>query len=85
MRKLLCSLTTLALIVASVASFAANRNVTYKYVPKTNSGKPIPKGFIKFQGYDTHDMSQFKAQNHLSYAMNQHILNPPFRQGGAAS
>ena len=75
MRKLLCSLTTLALIVASVASFAANRNVTYKYVPKTNSGKPIPKGFIKFQGYDTHDMSQFKAQNHLSYAMNQHILN----------
>jgi len=75
MRKLLCSLAILAMIFAAVGGFAATEGKVYKYVPKTTAGKPIPKGFIKFEGYDTHNMAQFKAQNHLSYAMNQKIKN----------
>lgn len=74
MRKLLCPRAILALIFAAVGGFAANKDVTYKYVPKTTSGKPIPKGYIKFEGYDTHNAAKFKAQNHLSYAVNQKIL-----------
>ena len=58
MRKLLCSLTILALIFATVGGFAANKNKVYKYVPKTKSGPTFPKGFIKFQGYDTHEMAR---------------------------
>lgn len=74
MRKLLCVLTVLAIIFGGVAGFAANKNVVYKYVPKTTSGKPIPKGSIKFVGHDPGELAHFKAQNHLTYAMNQTIL-----------
>jgi len=79
MRKLLCSLAILALIFAAVGGFAANKNVVYKYVPKTTKGSPIPKGSIKFQGFDPHSLSQFKAQNHLPYAMNYNIKNQALR------
>jgi hypothetical protein len=80
MRKLLCSLAILALAFTAVGAFAANKNVVYKYVPKTTKGSPIPKGSIKFQGFDPHSLAQYKAQNHLSYAMNQKIQ----QQGGKA-
>jgi hypothetical protein len=75
MRKLLCSLTILALILAAVGGFAASKKVVYKQVPKTTSGKPIPKGSIKFQGFDSHSLAKLKSQNHLTYAMNQKLLN----------
>jgi hypothetical protein len=75
MRKLVCLLTILALAFAAVGGFAATKNVVYKYVPQTTSGKPIPKGSIKFEGFDPHSLAQFKAQNHLSYAMNQNLKN----------
>jgi len=69
MRKILCSLTILALSLTAVGSFAK----TIKVVPKTTSGKPIPKGFVKWQGHDPSSLAQFKAQNHLSYAMNSKL------------
>ena len=72
MRKLLCLLTILALAFAAVGGFAANKQVVYKYVPKTTSGKPF--SVMHGAKYDPHTMAQFKAQNHLSYAMNQKIL-----------
>jgi hypothetical protein len=75
MRKLLCSLTLLALTFAAVGGFAATKPRVYKYVPKTTSGKPVPKGSIKFKGFDPASMAAFKAQNHLPYAMNQKIKN----------
>ena len=58
MGKLLCSLTILPLAFAAVGGFAANKHVTYKYVPKTTSGKPIPKGYIKFERFDTHNAAK---------------------------
>lgn len=75
MRKLLFLLTILALTFAAVGGFAATNEKVYKYVPKTTSGKPIPAGSIKFEGHDPASLAQFKAQNHLSYAMNQKIKN----------
>ena len=75
MRKLLCLLTILALTLAAVGGFAATKATVYKYVPKTTSGKPVPAGSIKFEGHDPARGAQFKAQNHLSYAMNQKLKN----------
>ncbi len=69
MRKILCSLTILALTLTAVGSFAK----TIKYVPKTTSGKALPKGFVKWQGHDPSSLAQFKAQNHLSPAVNSKI------------
>lgn len=74
MRKLLCSLTLLGLIFASVGGFAASGKKVY-IAPRTTTGKSIPKGFLKFQGHDPASLAQYKAQNHLSYAMNQKIKN----------
>ncbi len=72
MRKLLCLLIILALAFAAVGAFAATHKYTsVKKVPATKSGSPI-----KLTGkpqFDPHTMAQFKAQNHLSYAMNQKI------------
>jgi len=73
MRKLLCTLTILALIFAAVGGFAATKAKVYKTVPRTTSGKPFPH--IQGAKFDPHTLAQFKAQNHLSYAMNQNIKN----------
>lgn len=73
MRKLTSSLILLALTFAAVGGFAANKTTVYKTVPKTTSGKAIPKGFVKMQGRDPSSLAQFKAQNHLSYATNYKI------------
>ena len=72
MRKLVCSLTLSALALTAVGGFAATKAKVYKTVPKTTSGKPIPT--IQGAKFDPHTLSQFKAQNHLSYATNQKIL-----------
>ena len=72
MRKLLCLLTLLALAFAAVGGLAATTAKTYKYVPRTTSGKPF--GTIQGAKLDPHSLAQFKAQNHLSYATNQKIL-----------
>jgi hypothetical protein len=72
MRKLLCSLTILALTFTAVGAFAATKP-TLKKVPKTTKGSPAHvTGGIH---YEPHSLAQFKAQNHLSYATNQKILN----------
>ena len=60
----------MALAFLSVGAFAANHR-PIKYLPKTTSGKPVH--LTGKAQYDPHSMSQFKAQNHLSYAMNQKI------------
>ncbi len=79
MRKLLCLLTVLVLAFAAVSGFAASKTVvykagvTYKTVPKTTSGKPVPT--IQGAKVDPHSLAQFKAQNHLSYAVNQKVLS----------
>jgi hypothetical protein len=73
MRKLLCLLTLLALAFAAVGGFAATKAKVFKTVPRTTSGKPI--GTIHGAKFDPHSLAQFKAQNHLSYAMNQKIKN----------
>ena len=70
MRKLLCSLTILALAFGAVEGFAATKRTLMK-VPMTKGGSPI-KLTGKFQ-LDPHSLAAFKAQNHLSYAMNQKI------------
>ena len=74
MRKLLCSLTILALIFATVQGFAASGKKIW-VAPRTTSGKPVPKGSIKFYGYDSHKLAQYKTLNKLSYAMNQKLRN----------
>jgi hypothetical protein len=66
MRKLLCMLTFLALTFATVAGFAATK--TYKYLPKTTSGKPY--GRITNVKYDDYHLASLKAQNHLTAAQN---------------
>ncbi|MDR3749711.1 MAG: hypothetical protein P4M04_16450 [Acidobacteriota bacterium] len=68
MRKLLSLLTLLALTLAAVGAFAAT---VYKTVPRTTSGKPVPT--IQGAKFDPHSLASFKAQNHLTYAMNQKI------------
>jgi hypothetical protein len=62
------------LVLGAASGFAATK-LTYnktKTVPKTTSGKPVTP-FKTFKMGNS-SMSQFKAQNHLSYAMNQKIL-----------
>ena len=73
MRKLLCSLTLSALALTSVGGFAATKAKVIKYVPKATKGKPYGK--ILTAKKDPSNLVQFKAQNHLSYAVNQKILN----------
>ena len=70
MRKLLCSLTILALAFGAVEGFAAPK--TLMKVPMTKGGSPVKSKLGKLQ-FDPHSLAAFKAQNHLSYAMNQKI------------
>ena len=72
MRKLVCSLTLSALALTAVGSFAASKNVVYKTVPRTTSGKP--EKIVGGAKFDPHSLAQYKAQNHLSYATNHKIL-----------
>src|SRR5512135_1403542 len=71
MRKLACSLTLLALALTAVGGFAATKQIVQL--------KPSIKGtrsntILKAQR-EPSSMAQFKAQNHLSYAVNSKILN----------
>jgi hypothetical protein len=80
MRKPLCLLTMLALAFA-VDVFAQAPHVVYKEVPRTVSGQP----FATIQGatFEPHGLANFKAQNHLSYAVNQNIKSAGLKVGNA--
>ena len=75
MRKVLCSLTLVALAFTAIGAFAANtlnlKTHPLKYVPRTTSGSPV-KGTGPLQ-YDPHSMLNWKAVNKLSPAMQQKI------------
>ena len=81
MRKPLCLLTILVLAFAAVEVFAQAPGVVYKEVPRTVSGHP----FATIQGatFDPHSLANFKAQNHLSYAVNQNIKSAGLKVGNA--
>ena len=66
MRKLLCTLTILALTFAAVGAWAASK--TYKYLPKTTSGHP--HATIRNVSFDNYKLASLKAQNHLTPAQN---------------
>ena len=76
MRKVLCSLTILALAFTAIGAFAANRlnaknHPPVKYLPRTTGGSPVhPSGKLQ---YDPHSLQNWKAVNKLSPAMQQKI------------
>jgi hypothetical protein len=68
MRKISLLLTVLALTFGAMAGFAATRVV----LRSTTHGTPV-RGRIQVNGPDNHALSAYKAQNHLSLAMNNLI------------
>ena len=71
MRKVIGFCCIFALTFGALASFAASqRKVVLK---STIKGTPIKKGSIKNLGPDHFSLNSFKAQNHLSAAMNQKL------------
>jgi hypothetical protein len=78
MRKIAGLLSILILTFGTAASFAATKKVVF--IRPTTHGTPI-KGAIPMRGPDHYTFARYKAQNHLSTAMNQLIRN---QQRGAA-
>ena len=66
MRKVVALLFILALTLGALSSFAATRKV---YLRSTTHGTPI-KGPINRLGPDNHALAAYKAQNHLTPALN---------------
>lgn len=69
MRKIAGLLCILALTLGTVAAFAANRVI----LKSTTVGKPIAPGAVKVLGPDHYSLAKYKAQNHLSTALNNLI------------
>ena len=77
MRKILCLLTILALTFGAVAGFAAGKKVVY--LKSTTHGTAV-KGPIHMKGPDHYSLAAYKAQNHLTPALNNLIKK---QQAGA--
>jgi hypothetical protein len=69
MRKVAGLLCILALTFGALASFAATKKV---YLKSTTHGTPV-KGPIKMLGPDSYKLAAYKAQNHLTPALNNLI------------
>jgi hypothetical protein len=76
MRKVAGLLCILALTFGALASFAATKKI---YLKSTTHGTPV-KGPMKMLGPDNHAFAAYKAQNHLTPALNNLIKN---QQAGA--
>lgn len=75
MRKLVCLSTLLSLILGAATGFAAS-----KVVLKSRVKTGTPGGEVLYKGPDHYSLARFKAQNHLSPAMNALIKK---QQSGA--
>lgn len=77
MRKFLCSLTILALVLSASGAFAATHllnpknHPTIKYLPRTTKGSPVKA--TSAAKYQNHSLQSLKAINKLSPAMNAKI------------
>ncbi len=60
-----------ALTFCALASFAASQQKVF--LKSTIKGSPVKAGSIKYLGPDHFKLNSFKAQNHLSTAMNQKL------------
>ena len=71
MRKVAGLLCILALTFGAVASFGATKKV---FLKSTTHGTPV-KTVMKITGTDNHVFAAYKAQNHLTPALNKLIAN----------
>lgn len=70
MRKTAGLLSILALLLTAAPGFAAGGTV----LRPTITGSRIPPGYIQYKGPDHYSLAKYKAQNHLSSAMNNLII-----------